>query len=63
MNFFQKAKSLIIPKTDFENQLKSTISKLGNSFFVKLESVLENRKNDPDNSHLSQNQIEDVIKD
>ena len=63
MNFFKKAKSLIISKTDLEDQLNSTINKLGDSFFKKLESVLENRKNDPYNSNLSQDQIDDVIKD
>lgn len=63
MNFFQKAKNLIIPKTDFEDQLKSTVNKLGDSFSEKLESVLEDRKNDLNNSNLSQDQIDEVIQD
>ncbi|MFK8008936.1 MAG: hypothetical protein AB8H03_21420 [Saprospiraceae bacterium] len=62
MDFFKKAKSLIIPKVDFEDQLNSTVNKLGDSFFEKLETVLEERKNDLNNSNLSQNQIDEVIK-
>ena len=63
MNFFKKAKNLIIPKSDFENQLQKTVHKLGDSFFEQLESVLKNRKEDSENSHLSQEDIDTVIKD
>lgn len=63
MNFFKKAKNLIVPKSDFENQLTKTVHKLGDSFFNQLESVLQDRKNDSENSHLSQDEIDSIIKD
>lgn len=63
MNFFKKAKSLVIPKNDFEKQLKKTVNKLGDSFFDKLESVLQDRKEDPNNSNLTQDELEKVIND
>ena len=63
MNFFKKAKNLIIPKSDFEDQLQKTVNKLGDSFFEQLENVLKNRKEDSENSHLTQEEIDAVIKD
>ena len=66
MNFFKKAKNLVIPKnfnaSSLEKQLQKTITKLGGSFFVELESVLENRKDDTKNSKLTQSEINEVIK-
>lgn len=62
MNFFKKAKNLIIPKNDFEKELTKTVNKLGDSFFDKIEDVLQNRKADKENTHLTKEEIDEVIK-
>lgn len=61
MDFFQRAKKLIIPKPDFDLQLGNSVNQLGNLFFEKVELVFEDRKNDLNNSNLTEDQIEDII--
>lgn len=63
MKFFKNVKNLIIPKTDFEEKLKETTNKLGDSFFDKLDGIFEDRKSDALNSDLTKEQIDAVVQD